>query len=213
VDLLHSSVLAGEHYYGYTGSVSRAVAFGFSYQVNSLHGVRQAMETYDGWDYAADAPLTGVNRLSRAFEALSAASGSAAGGMSMVGVDVPLWGGAAKGVSAPRNALGRGSTADFAKGTWLPSSLREQLAVEQAAANPAAGTRLPFQMTDPRWPASQGWVKMDQKIMPVGAQRAPSFPNQPVVQDIVSERITVHYVYNTITGQVDDFKIVTQGAR
>jgi len=27
------------------------------------------------------------------------------------------------------------------------------------------------------------------------------------------ERITVHYNYNTVTGEIDDFKIVTQGAR
>lgn len=30
--------------------------------------------------------------------------------------------------------------------------------------NPAAGTRLPFEMTDPRWPAADGWVKMSQNV-------------------------------------------------
>jgi filamentous hemagglutinin len=39
-------------------------------------------------------------------------------------------------------------------------------------------------MTDPRWPAQDGWVKMQQNI----------------------NGIVIHYVYNTITGQSDDFK-------
>jgi hypothetical protein len=85
--------------------------------------------------------------------------------------------------------LGRGSTANPSKGSTLPRNLREQLAIEQAMSNPTAGKVLAVPMTDPRWPASEGWVKMQQMIYPGG------------------DPINVHYVYNKITGAMDDFKI------
>ena len=88
-----------------------------------------------------------------------------------------------------------GSTADLAKGTTIARNLREQLAIEQAMSRPAAGQVLPIKMTDPRWPASDGWVKMQQMIKPGG------------------EPINVHYLQNTATGAVDDIKIVIPGAR
>ncbi|GAB6166135.1 hypothetical protein JCM19992_21350 [Thermostilla marina] len=92
--------------------------------------------------------------------------------------------------------LGRGSTANLAKGSKLAETLREQLAIEQALANPKAGKIIgSIEMTDPRWPASEGWVKMTQFIKPGG------------------EPIEVHYLYNTITGAVDDAKIIIRGAR
>ena len=47
----------------------------------------------------------------------------------------------------------------------------------------------PFEMTDPRWHDSEGWIKM-QYIHKNG-----------------SSDINVHYVYNELTGMVDDFKI------
>jgi len=93
------------------------------------------------------------------------------------------------------NILGAGSTANLSKGTTLARNLREQLAIEQAAANPAAGSQLRLNMTDPRWPGSQGWVKMQQVIEPGGAP------------------INVHYLRNTVSGLIDDFKIVLPGAR
>ena len=65
-----------------------------------------------------------------------------------------------------------------------PTNLQEQLALEQAKSNPRAGTRLPLQMGDPRWPASAGWVKMQQ-----------------IVNGVV-----VHYVMNVITQATDDWK-------
>ena len=40
------------------------------------------------------------------------------------------------------------------------------------------------EMTDPRWPASEGWVKMSRRV----------------------NDIEIHYVRNTKTGVVDDFK-------
>jgi len=41
-------------------------------------------------------------------------------------------------------------------------------------------------MNDSRWPAADGWVKMAQNI----------------------NGVEIHYVRNTITGAVDDFKFV-----
>jgi len=64
--------------------------------------------------------------------------------------------------------------------------LNEQLAMEQAMSDPATGTRLPTTMSDARWPASDGWVKMSQNI----------------------NGIEIHYVLNTVTGAVDDFKFI-----
>ncbi len=93
--------------------------------------------------------------------------------------------------------LGRGLTANIAKGTSLPRNLREMLAVDQVISNPAAGQRLPLKMTDTRWHFSDGWVKMQQKVQPGGGEG----------------KIIVHYVYNTITKQIDDFKIVLPGER
>jgi hypothetical protein len=49
---------------------------------------------------------------------------------------------------------------------------------------PAAGRPLPVPMTDPRWPATDGWVKSAQNI----------------------NGIEIHYVRNSITGAIDDFK-------
>jgi len=93
--------------------------------------------------------------------------------------------------------LNRGSTANLSNGTTLPRNLREQLGVEQAISNPELGTQLPLRMTDPRWPGSEGWVKM-QQIVASGGQGGP---------------INVHYVLNSTAGAVDDFKIVLPGPR
>jgi hypothetical protein len=48
-------------------------------------------------------------------------------------------------------------------------------AVDEAASAKAAAalktrTPLPFPMTDPRWPNSDGWVKMQQIIDPGGSE-------------------------------------------
>lgn len=82
--------------------------------------------------------------------------------------------------SAPKS-LGRGST-----GRTTPANLNEQLAMTQAMSNPAAGSPIPLRrgMTDPRWPASAGWVKMSQNV----------------------NGVEIHYVRNMATGKVDDFK-------
>jgi len=58
------------------------------------------------------------------------------------------------------------------------------LAIEQALLNPEAGHQLSIPMSDKRWPKEDGRVKMAQNI----------------------NGVEVHYVRNTTTGQVDDFK-------
>lgn len=94
--------------------------------------------------------------------------------------------------------LGRGSTASLRNGTTLARNLREQLAIEQAIANPLGGRQIrSIIMNDSRWLASDGWVKMEQVIQS-GGREGPTI---------------VHYVYNTITGAIDDFKIVLSGSR
>ena len=85
------------------------------------------------------------------------------------------------------------SPADIAKGTTRARDIREQLAIEEAMANPSAGLQLGVVMNDPRWPASAGWVKMQQKVG--------------------DGQTIVHYNLNTATGAVADFKIVMPGAR
>ena len=67
-------------------------------------------------------------------------------------------------------------------------SLNEQLAMSEVRAAPA-GRQLGVPMTDARWPASDGWVKMAQNV----------------------NGVEVHYVRNTVTGAVDDFKFVGGG--
>lgn len=69
-------------------------------------------------------------------------------------------------------------------GRTAPANLNEQLAMQQAKSNPAAGQRVPITMNDPRWPASQGWVKMQQNV----------------------NGVTIHYDLNTVTGETADWK-------
>ena len=70
-----------------------------------------------------------------------------------------------------------------------PANLREKLAMEQVKSNPSAGTPLTkITLNDPHWPASEGWVKM-QQIVPTS-----------------QENINIHYVYNQTLKIFDDFK-------
>lgn len=94
-----------------------------------------------------------------------------------------------------RQPLGRGSTANKNDGTSLPRNIREQEAIKQVLSNPRTGETIPITMNDSRWPHSEGWVKMTQTVAGIG------------------EPIIVHYVRNTRTEEVDDFKIVLLGPR
>ena len=111
-----------------------------------------------------------------------------------LGTSGPTPAGAAPNTPGP---LGRGSTANLSKGTTLPRNLREQLAVEHVLSSPTSGSQLPLRMTDPRWPAGDGWVKM-QQVVQSGGREGP---------------VNVHYVYNTVTGAIDDLKVVLPGVR
>lgn len=75
--------------------------------------------------------------------------------------------------------LGRGST-----GRIAPRSLTEQLAMEEVRTAPGGTALTKLTLTDTRWPASEGWVKMQQTV----------------------NGVNIHYVRNVITGAVDDFK-------
>ncbi|MDP3488474.1 MAG: RHS repeat-associated core domain-containing protein, partial [Bacillota bacterium] len=75
-----------------------------------------------------------------------------------------------------------------------PTNVTEQVAVEQAMSNPAAGKVIKgVVLQDPRWPAAEGWVKMAQHV------------------EGWFHRYEIHYVYNQLTGVYADFKIVFRG--
>jgi hypothetical protein len=82
--------------------------------------------------------------------------------------------------SAPRLA-GLGST-----GRVQPAGLVEQLAMTAVRAAPRGRPIPGLVLKDSRWPAGDGWVKMQQ----------------------IENGVNVHYVLNTKTGAVDDFKFV-----
>ena len=89
------------------------------------------------------------------------------------------------GVGNPVKVEGRGST-----GRTIPNNLEEQMAMHQVRSNPLEGaTELPIKLNDTRWKSSDGWVKM-----------------QSVVKTADGNKITIHYVYNKVTGAFDDFK-------
>jgi uncharacterized Zn-binding protein involved in type VI secretion len=74
----------------------------------------------------------------------------------------------------------RGST-----GRLQPKNLKEQTAMREVMSSPEKGEPIPrMKMSDPRWPASDGWVKMSKRV----------------------NDIEIHYVRNARTGIVDDFK-------
>ena len=106
-------------------------------------------------------------------------------GKAAKGGSVPESGTGPQGVGNPVAVEGRGNT-----GRTVPDTLNEQMAMNQVQSNPLEGaTKVPLEMTDPRWPASEGWVKM-----------------QSVIQNADGIKTTIHYVYNEITGAFDDFK-------
>lgn len=90
-----------------------------------------------------------------------------------------------QGVGNSVSIEGRGST-----GRTTPNSLNEQMAMRQVQSDPLSGsTRLPIEMSDSRWPLSEGWVKM-----------------QSIVPNNDGSKTIIHYLYNVITGAFDDFK-------
>ena len=90
------------------------------------------------------------------------------------------------GVAAEGEAAEAAAAVAQSTGRTEAANLTEQLAMDQARANPTAGAAVPLKkgMTDARWPGSQGWVKMRQNI----------------------NGVEIHYVRNVNTGAVADFK-------
>ena len=56
----------------------------------------------------------------------------------------------------------RANRGQSSTGRRIPLNLKESLAMEQAMSNPLDGTVLPINMSDIRWPSSEGWIKMQQ---------------------------------------------------
>ena len=90
-----------------------------------------------------------------------------------------------QGVGNPVDVAGRGST-----GRTTPNTLNEQVAMEQVQSDPLKGaTKVPIEMADTRWPQAEGWVKMES-----------------IIKTADNVAIKIHFVYNEITGEFDDFK-------
>ncbi len=71
-------------------------------------------------------------------------------------------------------------------GRTIAGDLKEQLAMEETQSAPEAGRPLGVEMSDSRWPAEEGWVKMAQNV----------------------NGVEIHYVRNALTGAAEDFKFI-----
>ena len=70
-------------------------------------------------------------------------------------------------------------------GRTEPNNLKEQLAMQEVRSNPLYNaTQLNISLNDPRWPASDGWVKMARNV----------------------NNIEIHFVFNIKYNIFDDFK-------
>jgi hypothetical protein len=76
--------------------------------------------------------------------------------------------------------LNRGHT-----GRYIANSLKEKLAMDQVMSNPLLeAKKLSIKMTDPKWRAEDGWVKMANNV----------------------NGVEIHFVYNKRLNAYDDFK-------
>ncbi len=152
----------------------------YNWAVTHLNPMYPAVEAY----YAeADAVLQGCPLTTVAKHGLKAVFWT---GLAGLGVATGVRGaGGASGAGGAAAAGSAGST-----GGTAAANLTEQLAMSQARSNPTAGNVIrSVIMTDSRWPATQGWVKMSQNI----------------------NGVEIRYVRNTIAGAVDDFKFIGGG--
>jgi len=93
-----------------------------------------------------------------------------------------------------RNIQGVGNSVSVAglgnTGRVIPNTLTEQMAMHQVQSNPLENAvKLPIVMNDSRWPASDGWVKMQSTV------------------ESYTGTTTIHFTYNCRTDIFDDFKI------
>ena len=94
-------------------------------------------------------------------------------------------------LSGRDRALGIGTRAGWTRtGPVSPAQVRKRCQPNV----PQGGRSAP---PNPRWPASDGWVKMQQMVQP-GGREGP---------------INVDYLLNRTTGAIDDFKNVLPGPR
>lgn len=176
--LTTASILVG-------GSVPAAATFGSAASVT--YGYDTAISLYDGAAHSVQAP-TGEPAPVALLVAPEGVQGTVAT------VAGPLSALVLKSVAAdtadsllpglPETApkpLGLGST-----GRVTPANLTEQLAMEEVRSNPAGVQLRNITMSNSRWPAADGWAKMQQIV----------------------NGVNIHYVENTVTGAVDDFKFV-----
>jgi len=100
---------------------------------------------------------------------------------------------ARSGGQAGQAASNAGSQAGQAAGNGFPireaQNLTQQLALQQVSTNPSAGHVIDIVLRDPRFPAAEGWQKLQQIVTTSNG------------------RIVIHYVYNSITEVAADFKI------
>lgn len=75
------------------------------------------------------------------------------------------------------------------KDSLLAQNLNEQLAIESMMSNPTEGKVIMRNLGDPRWPSTEGWVKMSIEF------------------STYRESFDVHYVLNKSLKLMDDFKI------
>jgi RHS repeat-associated protein len=128
--------------------------------VNAVAGAELTAASFVSTPAALAVALAGCN----------SANASCAGSVAMAGM------------SGGMGVLGRGLT-----GTRGAVTIAEQLALEEAMANPSAGKTLTnIVLKDPRFSAAAGWVKKE--ITSPGG-------------------VVVHWVYNTVTGAAADFKL------
>ena len=88
--------------------------------------------------------------------------------------------------------VGMGGDRVVSTGNAVPNSLNQKLSMQQVLSNPLQGaTQIPITMMDPRWPASAGWVKMQQ-----------------IIQHSDGTKTTIHFVYNAGRQLFADFKFI-----
>ena len=101
--------------------------------------------------------------------------------------------GSASSTTEPQSSTSGGSTSEYGVDNRrvVPKNLQEQLAMQQVKSDPLRNAKeLPITLNDPRWPASEGWVKM-----------------QSIVET-EKGKITIHFVFNKIKHIFDDFKFI-----
>ena len=178
---------------GWTGI--GAVAAGFlmvNGAATATQGIGQVVNSVSGSRVLREDNIirTGVQA---AGNAIGGQTGAMIAGVLYVGAVIAVNSYSGYAMAATRTASNSKSAFSFASrgstGRTEPLNLREQLAMAQVKSNPYSGVQLTkITMRDPRWPAAEGWVKM-QQIVPTS-----------------QGNVTIHYVYNQSLKIFDDFK-------